>query len=236
MIGIEDVFEARIASGRSSSSARRKTSSLTAASSTTASIIRSAATRSLGGLHAGEHLVGIGAALLGQSVQALAHPLEARLDRARDGVVQRDAPSGGGDDLRDAAAHLAGADDEDVPRLAGLWRRRLTGGGEVQVVSIPYGRSNDWRPGRACIRVDPAMVDSARLRALPLFEGLAHDEVEVVASMAERADRRRSRPAQTASATRYTLIEEGDAVVVQDGKQVAALGPATCSASPLERS
>ena len=29
-------------------------------------------------------------------------------------VVERDAPAGGGDDLRDAAAHLAGADDENV--------------------------------------------------------------------------------------------------------------------------
>src|SRR5881397_1204850 len=44
-IGIEDVFDARTASGGSSASARRKISSLTAASSTTASIIRSAETR-----------------------------------------------------------------------------------------------------------------------------------------------------------------------------------------------
>ena len=43
VIGIDDVFEARIASGGSVSSARRNTSSFTAASSTTASIIRSAA-------------------------------------------------------------------------------------------------------------------------------------------------------------------------------------------------
>ena len=45
-IGIDDVFDARIASAANSSSARRKTSSFTAGSSTTASIIRSAATRS----------------------------------------------------------------------------------------------------------------------------------------------------------------------------------------------
>ena len=38
VIGIDDVFEARIASGGSVSSARRKIASLTAASSTTASI------------------------------------------------------------------------------------------------------------------------------------------------------------------------------------------------------
>ena len=45
-IGIDDVFDARTASGGSVSSARRKTSSLTAASSITASTIRSAGTRS----------------------------------------------------------------------------------------------------------------------------------------------------------------------------------------------
>src|SRR6266550_5990641 len=46
VIGIEDVFEARIASAGSVRSARPKTSSLTSASSTTASTIRSAGTRS----------------------------------------------------------------------------------------------------------------------------------------------------------------------------------------------
>src|SRR5581483_11647879 len=45
-IGIEEVFEARIASGGSTASARRNTSAFTVGSSTTASIIRSAATRS----------------------------------------------------------------------------------------------------------------------------------------------------------------------------------------------
>ena len=46
VIGIEDVFDARIASGGRSPSARRKSSSLTAASSTTASSISSAGTSS----------------------------------------------------------------------------------------------------------------------------------------------------------------------------------------------
>ena len=41
-------------------------------------------------------------------------PGERSLDRARHLVVERDAPAGRRDDLRDAAAHLAGADDEDV--------------------------------------------------------------------------------------------------------------------------
>ena len=96
-------------------------SSFTAASSTTASIIRSAGTRSSTAVDAAEHLVRVGAALLGELLEALPHRLEAALGRARRGVVERDAAAGGGDDLRDAAAHLAGSDDEDVlePHRAG---------------------------------------------------------------------------------------------------------------------
>ena len=70
------------------------------------------------------------------------------------------------------------------------------------------------------------MVDSARLRALPLFEGLADDEVEVVASMAEErtAEAGATVVAQDDFGYSLYLIEEGDAEVVQDGKQVAILG------------
>src|SRR5262249_55458437 len=49
VIGIDDVFDARIATGGSTSSARRKMSAFTAPSSITASIIRSAGTRSSAG-------------------------------------------------------------------------------------------------------------------------------------------------------------------------------------------
>ena len=62
----------------------RKSSSFTAASSTTASIIRSAATSSSTGVDAREHLVRVGAALLGELLEALAaSPSSAALDRAR---------------------------------------------------------------------------------------------------------------------------------------------------------
>ena len=113
-IGIDDVFEASTASAGNSTSALRNTSSLTTGSSTTASIIRSAATSSIDGSDAAEHLVGIGPALLGQSRQALAHRAEPALDRARRGVVERHTAAGARDDLSDPAAHLACADDEDV--------------------------------------------------------------------------------------------------------------------------
>ena len=61
-----------------------------------------------------EHLVRIGAAFLVQLRQRLLDVREPALDRARCGIVQRHAATGRGDDLRDAAAHLTGADDENV--------------------------------------------------------------------------------------------------------------------------
>ena len=73
--------------------------------------------------HAPEDLVGVGAPFLGEPVEALAHRGETAVDRPGSGVVQRDAPPGGRDDLRDAASHLAGADDEDMLEFHG---RRLT--------------------------------------------------------------------------------------------------------------
>ena len=114
MIGIEDVFEARIASAGSVASARRKSSSLTAASSTTASIIRSAATRSSAGSTRPSTSSGSAPPFSASLREALAHRLEPALDRARRGVVERDAAARGGDHLRDPAAHLPRPDDQDV--------------------------------------------------------------------------------------------------------------------------
>ena len=89
-------------------------SSFTDASSTTASIIRSAGRELVDGGNPREHLIWISAALLGEPVEALAHRRHAAFRRAGRGVVQRDAAAGGGHDLRDAATHLAGADDKNV--------------------------------------------------------------------------------------------------------------------------
>ncbi len=61
-----------------------------------------------------QHVGGSRSALLGELAEALLHPGERPLDRSRHLVVERDAPARRRDDLRDAAAHLAGADDEDV--------------------------------------------------------------------------------------------------------------------------
>ena len=57
--------------------------------------------------------------------------LEPTLDRSRQRVVQQHLPAGGGDDLRDAGAHLAGADDENP-----LERHRS---------SLPRAASSAWR-------------------------------------------------------------------------------------------
>ncbi len=61
-----------------------------------------------------KHVGGSRPALLGELPEALLHPGERPLHRPRHLVVERDAPARRRDDLRDAAAHLAGTDDEDV--------------------------------------------------------------------------------------------------------------------------
>jgi hypothetical protein len=66
------------------------------------------------GLDAAQHLRRVGAALLVQLRQRALDRREAALDGTGRCVVERDAAAGGRDDLGDAAAHLAGADDEDV--------------------------------------------------------------------------------------------------------------------------
>jgi hypothetical protein len=70
-----------------------------------------------------EHLCGVGAALLGEPGEALLHRLERPFDGAGDRVVERDLTPGRGDDLRDAAAHLAGTDDKDMIELQ-IWHMR----------------------------------------------------------------------------------------------------------------
>ena len=123
MIGIEDVFDARTASGGNSPSARRNTSSFTAASSTTASIRRSAGTSCSAGSMRSSTPAGSGPPFSASLDEALLHRLERAVDRAGHGVVKRHAASRRGHDLRDAAAHLAGADDEHVLELQIVYRR-----------------------------------------------------------------------------------------------------------------
>ena len=70
----------------------------------------------------------IGAALLGELREAPLHRLERPVGRTRKWVEERDSPSRRGDDLRDPAAHLAGADDEDVLELHQAISRRIVRG------------------------------------------------------------------------------------------------------------
>ena len=136
MIGIEDVFEARTACAGSVWSACRKTSAFVSRSSTTASIISAAGTISSTGVTRAEHLVGVGAALLRELLEALAHRGEPPLGRTGIRVVERDVAAGGGDDLRDPAAHLARADDEDVLEIHAA--RRLSS--RMSVVDVNGAR------------------------------------------------------------------------------------------------
>ena len=118
VIGIEDVFDARIACGGSVASARRKSLAFAASSSTTASIIRAAVDEVVDGRDAREHLVGGSRRPSRPAARGSCRIVaSAALDRAGIRVVQRHAPAGRGDDLRDAAAHLPRADDEDVLEL-----------------------------------------------------------------------------------------------------------------------
>ena len=119
VIGIEDVFDARIASGGRTASARRKIASFTSASSTTASIEEIRGDDVVDGRHAGEDVLGGRAALLGELREAPLHRRERPLGGAGKLVVERHAPTGSRDDLRDPAAHLARADDQDVLELHG---------------------------------------------------------------------------------------------------------------------
>ena len=114
VIGIEDVFDARIAVGREHRVGAAEDVLLDL------EVLDHGLDHEVGGRDlvdggdAREHLVGIGAALLRELLEALAHRREAALGRAGVRVVERDAAAGGRDDLRDAAAHLARADDENV--------------------------------------------------------------------------------------------------------------------------
>ena len=76
--------------------------------------MRSAGDELVDGLDPREHVGRIGAALLRELRERALDRREPALDGAGRGVVERDAPPGRRDDLRDAAAHLACADDEDV--------------------------------------------------------------------------------------------------------------------------
>ena len=114
VIGIDEVFEARIASGGSTSVGGAE-ELLLRSGVLDDRLDHEVGRHELGGLRdAHEDLVRGGAALRLQPLEARAHGLETALDRSREGIVQQHLPPRGGDDLGDSGAHLAGADDEDA--------------------------------------------------------------------------------------------------------------------------
>ena len=117
VIGIEDVFDARIASRGQRLVGSPEDRLLHA------DVLDDRFDEEVGGddvvdgRHAGEDVLRRRPALLGELREALLHRRRAPVGRAGQLVVQRDAPARRRDHLRDPAAHLARADDEDVLEL-----------------------------------------------------------------------------------------------------------------------
>ena len=113
-MGMEEVLDARIASGGGRLSAVLKIASFTETSSTTASIMSSASTMPSTGSTRASTSSGSAPPFSASFSEAAPHRLQAALDRSRRRVVKRDATARGRQHLGDAAAHLAGADNEYV--------------------------------------------------------------------------------------------------------------------------
>ena len=113
-IGIEDVFEARIASGGSSLVRAPEEILLDVR------VLDHGLDHQVGRDEIGDDLDPledpdrIRAALLSELLEASPHGLERVLGRTRERVVEGDSAARCGQDLGDAAAHLPGADDENV--------------------------------------------------------------------------------------------------------------------------
>ena len=165
-----------------------------------ASISRSAGTRSATARHARERLVGARPALLGEPRQALLDRREPALDCAREGVVEGDAPTRGGDHLGDPAAHLPRPDDEHVferPRRRTLpfalwtsgWQRAAT-----PKASPARKSAHGKRPtGTSSPAAELERGGFIRAGALAGAPGGAAAGVDDVRGRRRRGDRRRGR-------------------------------------------
>ena len=99
----------------------------------------------------------------------LASRSSAALDRARSLVVERDAPPGGRHDLGDAAAHLPGADDEDVlePHARSISARaEVRPGGRVACPRLSRRSAQSSTSARMTIPTTDLDDGAARLAAL----------------------------------------------------------------------
>ncbi len=117
VIGIEDVFDARIASRwkRLVGSPEDRLLHADVLDDRLDEKVRGDDV--VDGRHADEDVLRCRAALLRQLREALLHRHERAVGGAGELVVERNAPAGRSDDLRDPAAHLARADNEDVLEL-----------------------------------------------------------------------------------------------------------------------
>lgn len=70
-------------------------------------------------------------------------------------------------------------------------------------------------------------MDAARLRKIPLFSGLTDDELKVITTFADEEELSAGQIAVREGdfANRFMAIEEGEARVLRDGKQIGSLGP-----------
>ena len=111
--------------------------------------------------------------------------------------MQRDAPTRSGDDLRDAAAHLAGADDEYVLELHGAW-------------SLPFARwtSDAATPSdAAAIERDPGCAAGRRPTGTSSRPRSSTAAVSIQAdagASASRAHRRAGRPSSPTTTARWS--------------------------------
>ena len=120
MIGIDDVFEARIASRRQRLVGAAEESVFASASSIDGLDHQVGGDEVVDRLDAREHLGRVGRRPSRRAASRLFSIVaSAALDRARERIVERDLPARGREDLGDAAAHLARADDEDVLEVHG---------------------------------------------------------------------------------------------------------------------
>ena len=139
-IGMDDVFDARIAPAGSSSIGLAEDLALHLGVLDDRLDQEIRGDQVLHRAHPRKHLVRVRPTFLRELRQALPHRLEAVLDGPGQRVVERDPPAGRGDDLRDSAAHLPRPDHEHVlePSVPGH-RRSLRPGstGKIGACALP---------------------------------------------------------------------------------------------------
>ena len=140
---------------------------------------------------AAEHLVGVGAALLGELRRGCGASSRGRARRRPARVVERDAPARRGDDLRDAGAHLPGADDENV--LEASWRAEAIASPRADASLRDVSRVRPWSRPRGRSKVNRKRDSSSTGQREPIGARLRRrrrqNEYASTASKVGEADR-----------------------------------------------